>query len=188
MWGTEWVKSHKWLLKKPTYKRKSHLHQKKVLFSTSQIPLAVGASCVTFSATLGEPTPSTLTLVAEKSLTHPLPLHEIQAWKKMYFFFCWRNSLSLPNQLFFMLASVKKSIIFKLKLLFFNAEITFFTLELLFFTLDAAAWKKVIPAWTSSCHYCAFGCHFGVHGSWWLLMSHSSHSVTKCHRVSHFPI
>jgi hypothetical protein len=27
----------------------------------------------------GEPTPSTLTLVAEKSLTRPLPLREIQA-------------------------------------------------------------------------------------------------------------
>jgi hypothetical protein len=57
---------------------------KKVLFSTSRIPLAVGASCVTFSATRGEPTPSTLTLVAEKSLPRPLPLREIQA---LYFFF-----------------------------------------------------------------------------------------------------
>jgi hypothetical protein len=54
-------------------KKKSHLHQIKVLFSTYQIPLAVGASCVTFS------TPSTLTLVAEKSLTRPLPLREIRA-------------------------------------------------------------------------------------------------------------
>jgi hypothetical protein len=34
---------------------------------------------VTFSATQGEPTPSTLTLVAEKSLTRPLPLREIRA-------------------------------------------------------------------------------------------------------------
>jgi hypothetical protein len=53
--------------------------QKKVLFSASRIPLAVGASCVTFSATQGEPTPSTLTLVADKSLTRPLLLREIRA-------------------------------------------------------------------------------------------------------------
>jgi hypothetical protein len=36
------------------------------------------ASCVTFFATRGEPTPSTLTLVLEKSLTLPLPLREIR--------------------------------------------------------------------------------------------------------------
>jgi hypothetical protein len=34
---------------------------------------------VTFSATRGEPTPSTLTLEAEKSLSRPLPLREIRA-------------------------------------------------------------------------------------------------------------
>jgi hypothetical protein len=47
---------------------------------------------------------------------------------------------SLPNRLFFMLASVKKSLFFTLKLLFF-------TLELLFFTLHRPAWKKGIRAW-----------------------------------------
>jgi hypothetical protein len=52
---------------------------KKVLFSTSRIPLAVGALCLTFSATRGEPTPSTLTLVAEKSVTRPLQLRKIRA-------------------------------------------------------------------------------------------------------------
>jgi hypothetical protein len=41
----------------------------------------------------GEPTPSTLTLVAEKALTRPLPLREIQARKKVVLFFCRRNSL-----------------------------------------------------------------------------------------------
>jgi hypothetical protein len=51
--------------------------QKKVLFSTSRIPLAVGALCVTFSATWGVPIPSTLTLMAEKSLTRPILLGEI---------------------------------------------------------------------------------------------------------------
>jgi hypothetical protein len=55
MWGVNLVKYRKWLPKKPIWQRKSHLHQKKVLFSTSRIPLAVGALCVTFSATRGEP-------------------------------------------------------------------------------------------------------------------------------------
>jgi hypothetical protein len=36
---------------------------------------------------------------------------------------------SLPNRLFFMLASVKKSLLFTLKLLFFTLELLFFTLE-----------------------------------------------------------
>jgi hypothetical protein len=59
---------------------KKAFQKTKVLFSTSRIPLVVGASCVTFSATRGEPTPSTLTLVAEKSLDRlPLPLREIRA-------------------------------------------------------------------------------------------------------------
>jgi hypothetical protein len=62
---------------------------KKVLFSTSRIPLAVGASCVTFSATRGEPIPSTLTLVSEK--THTLLLitaaREIRACNKVVLFF-----------------------------------------------------------------------------------------------------
>jgi hypothetical protein len=45
----------------------------------------------------------------------------------------WRRFVfSLLNQLFFMLASVKKSL--------------FFTLKLLFITLEGAASKKVIPA------------------------------------------
>jgi hypothetical protein len=48
MWGVNVVEYHKWLLKKPIWQRKSHLHQKKVLFSTSRIPLAVGASCTCF--------------------------------------------------------------------------------------------------------------------------------------------
>jgi hypothetical protein len=39
--------------------------------------------------------------------------------KKKYF--------SLPNRLFFMLASLKKSLFFTLKLLFFTLELLFFT-------------------------------------------------------------
>jgi hypothetical protein len=67
--------------------KKISFSPKKVLISTSRIPLAVGASCVTFSATRGEPTPFTLTFVAEKSLIRPLPLREIQALKKVVLFF-----------------------------------------------------------------------------------------------------
>jgi hypothetical protein len=54
---------------------------------------------------------------------------------------------ALPNRLFFfMLASVKKSIFFTLKLLFFTLELLFFHARLIFFALEAAAHKKVIPA------------------------------------------
>ena len=60
-------------------KENTMFNKKEVLFYTFRIPLAVGASCVTFSATRGEPAPSTLTLVSEKSLTHPLPQREIRA-------------------------------------------------------------------------------------------------------------
>jgi hypothetical protein len=55
-------------------------------------------SCVTFSATRGEPTPSTLTLVAEKSLTCPLPLREIRAWKKVVLFFV--EEIVLSSQIY----------------------------------------------------------------------------------------
>jgi hypothetical protein len=40
-----------------------------------------------------------------------------------------KNGFSLPNRLFFMLASVKKSLFFTLKLLFFMLELLFFTLQ-----------------------------------------------------------
>jgi hypothetical protein len=45
-------------------------------------------------------------------------------------FLKWFSIFSLPNRLFFMLASVKKSVFFTLKLLFFTLELLFFTLNL----------------------------------------------------------
>jgi hypothetical protein len=60
--------------------------KKKVLFSTSRIPLADGASCVTFSATRVSPHPPPSPSWQKSHLLAPYRCVKFEREKKLYFF------------------------------------------------------------------------------------------------------
>jgi hypothetical protein len=60
---------------------------KKILFATFQIPLADGASCVTFSATRESPHPPPSPSWQKSHLLDPYRCVKFEREKKLYFFF-----------------------------------------------------------------------------------------------------